>query len=121
MKTSLLVLGAVLLAGFGVSHARQNTQENPDKSKAAAADSKIPAEAAARVNPVKPTPEGLAEARKVYVYDCDMCHGAKADGKGDVVESMQLTMHAWRDPTTPAGNTDAKLFYTITNAKAHIL
>ncbi len=121
MKTSLLVLGAVLLAGFGVSHARQNTQENPDKSKAAAADSKIPAEAAARVNPVKPTPEGLAEARKVYGYDCDMCHGAKGDGKGDVVESMQLTMHDWRDPATLAGKTDGELFYIITKGKGKMM
>jgi cytochrome c5 len=121
MKTSLLVLGAVLLAGLVVSYARPSTQENPDKSKAAAADSKIPAEAAARVNPVKSSPEGLAEARKVYGYDCDMCHGAKGDGKGDVVESMQLTMHDWHDPATLAGKTDGELFYIITNGKGKMM
>jgi len=121
MKISLLVLGAVLLAGFGASHGRPNTQENSDKSKAAAADSKVPAEAAARVNPVKPSPEGLAEARKVYGYDCDMCHGVKGDGKGDVVESMQLTMHDWRDPATLAGKTDGELFYIITKGKGKMM
>ncbi len=120
MKTSLLVLGVVLLAGFGVSHAWQNAQENSDKSKPAA-DSKVPAEAAARVNPVKSSPEGLAEARKVYGYDCDMCHGAKGDGKGDVVESMQLTMHDWRDPATLAGKTDGELFYIITKGKGKMM
>src|SRR5260370_7658009 len=117
MKPSLLGLGAVLLAGFGGSHARQNTQENPDKSKAAAADSKIPADAAARVNPVKPTPEGLAEARKVYGYDCDMCHGAKGDGKGDVVESMQLTMHHCPDPAPLTANTTPNLSHIFTQGK----
>src|SRR5258708_32418625 len=117
MKTSLLVLGAVLLAGFGVSHARQNTQENPDKSKAAAADSKIPAETAARVNPVKPTPEGLAEARKVYGYDYNMCHGAKGDGKGNVMESIQHPMHDCGDPVTLAGETHCALFWIIPTGK----
>jgi cytochrome c5 len=121
MKISLLVLGAVLLAGFGGSYARQNTQENSDKSKAAADDSKVPAEAAARANPTKSSPEGLAEARKVFGYDCEMCHGAKGDGKGDVVESMKLTMRDWRDPTTLAGKTDGELFYIITKGKGKMM
>src|SRR5713101_9993044 len=120
MKRFLLLLGAALLAGLGASWAMQNAQENPDKSKAAA-DDKIPAADAARVNPVKSSAEGLAEARKVFGYDCDMCHGAKGDGKGDVVESMQLTMHDWRDPATLAGKTDGELFYIITKGKGKMM
>jgi len=42
----------------------QDAQENSDKSKTA--DYKITPEDAARVNPVKSSPEGLAEARKVF-------------------------------------------------------
>jgi len=117
MKRFLLLVGAVLLAGFGAALARQSTQESPDK----ADDSKVPAEAVARVNPVKSSAEGLAEARKVFSYDCEMCHGAKGDGKGDVVESMKLTMHDWREPATLAKMTDGEIFYIITKGKGKMM
>ncbi len=121
MKRFLLLLGAVLLAGLGASWARQNAQDNSDKSKAATDDYKISPADAARVNPVKSSPEGLAEARKVFAYDCDMCHGAKGDGKGDVVESMKLTMRDWRDPATLANMTDGEIFYIITKGKGKMM
>jgi cytochrome c5/ribosomal protein L24E len=121
MKRFLLLLGAVLLAGLGATWAMQNAQETSDKSKAAADDYKISPADAARVNPVKSSPEGLAEARKVFGYDCDMCHGAKGDGKGDVVESMKLTMRDWRDPATLANMTDGEIFYIITKGKGKMM
>ena len=121
MKRFLLLLGAVLLAFLGAAWARQNAQENSDKPKAAADDYKIPAADAARVNPVKSSAEGLAEARKVFGYDCDMCHGAKGDGKGEVVESMKLTMHDWRDPATLANLSDGEIFYIITKGKGKMM
>jgi len=121
MKRFLLLLGAVLLAGLGATWAMQAAQDNADKSKAVADDYKIPAGDAARVNPVKSSAEGLAEARKVYGYDCDMCHGAKGDGKGDVVESMKLTMRDWRDPATLANVTDGEIFYIITKGKGKMM
>ena len=121
MRRFLLLLGAVLLVGLGATWATQNAQENSDKSKEAAGDYKIPAEDAARVNPVKSSAEGLAEARKVFGYDCDMCHGPKGDGKGDVVESMKLTMHDWRDPVTLANISDGEIFYIITKGKGKMM
>jgi len=30
---------------------------------------------------VAPTPEGLAEARKLFGYNCAMCHGKVGDGR----------------------------------------
>ena len=117
MKRFLLLLGAVLLAGLGASWGTQNAQENSDKSKAGAGDYKIAPEDVARVNPVKSSPEGLAEARKVFGYDCAMCHGAKGDGKGDLVESMKLTMRDWREPATLANVTDGEIFYIISKGK----
>jgi mono/diheme cytochrome c family protein len=119
MRRSLLVLSAVLLAGLGAAWAGQSAQENPDKSKAD--EYKISPEDQARVNPVKSSTEGLAEARKVFGYDCEMCHGPKGDGKGDVVESMKLTMHDWRDPATLANMTDGEIFYIITKGKGKMM
>ena len=121
MKRFLFLLGAVLLVGLGATWAMQNAQENSDKPQAAADDYKISAEDAARVNPVKPSAEGLAEARKVFGYDCEMCHGAKGDGKGEVVESMKLTMHDWHDPATLANITDGEIFYIITKGKGKMM
>jgi hypothetical protein len=121
MKTSLWVAGALLFAGVSLSFARPRAQENSDKSKTGADDYKISPEAAARVNPVKSSPEGLAEARKVFGYDCEMCHGAKGDGKGDVVESMQLKMHDWHELATLANMTDGEIFYIITKGKGKMM
>ncbi len=118
MKRSLPVAGAFLLAGLVVSAMPRNVaQETSDKPQAAADDYKITPQDIARKNPMKPTPEGLAEARRVFKYDCAMCHGVSGDGKGEIVESMQLTMHDWKDPAALEGKTDGEIFYLITIGK----
>jgi len=122
MRKALLVLGAILLASFGMAYARQNTpQEKPKDPQAAADDYKISQEDIDKKNPVKPSPEGLAAARKIYGYDCAMCHGPKGDGKGDVVESMKLTMHDWRGLAALEGKTDGEIFYIITKGKGKMM
>ena len=120
MRRSFLLLNVVLLAGLGAVWAGLQAQENSDKSKVEG-EYKISADDAARVNPVKSSPEGLAEARKVFGYDCEMCHGAKGDGKGEVVESMKLTMHDWREPATLANISDGEIFYIITKGKGKMM
>src|SRR6266849_9669444 len=120
MRRSFLLLSVGLLVGFGAAWAGLQAQENSDKSKVEG-EYKISAEDAARVNPVKSSPKGLAEARKVFGYDCEMCHGAKGDGKGEVVESMKLTMHDWREPATLAKMTDGEIFYIITKGKGKMM
>ena len=70
MRRILLLVGVVLLIGFSASFAQQNSKPTAEAVPAA-----IPAEASAKVNPVKPTVEGLADAKKLYGYHCSMCHG----------------------------------------------
>jgi mono/diheme cytochrome c family protein len=77
----------------------------------------IPAEAAAKKNPVKPTPEGMAEAKKLYGYHCAMCHGKDGDGKGDLAADMKLELKDWRNPDSLVKMTDGELFYIITNGR----
>src|ERR1700674_176903 len=119
MRRSLLVLSVLLIAGLVSTWAALNAQDSSDKSKTD--DYKISDADVARVNPVKSSPEGLAEARKVFGYDCEMCHGAKGDGKGEVVESMKLTMHDWHEPATLANMTDGEIFYIITKGKGKMM
>ncbi|HKN76488.1 MAG TPA: cytochrome c [Candidatus Acidoferrum sp.] len=122
MRKAWLVLGTVLVASLGIARANlSTTQEKPKDSQAAADDYKISQEDIDKKNPVKPSPEGLAAARKVYGYDCAMCHGPKGDGKGDIVESMKLTMHDWNDPTSLAGKTDGEIFFIITKGKGKMM
>ncbi len=73
----------------------------------------IPPEAAALVNPTKSTPQGLAMARKMYGYDCAMCHGANGNGKGELVDSMKLTLKDYTDRASLQSRTDGELFYII--------
>lgn len=118
MRCLLLVLGALLLASSGILTAQQTgIQEKPKESQAATSDSKIPPEEATRKNSVPSTPEGLAEARRFYKYQCAMCHGENGDGKGDLVETMKLKMNDWRDASSLAGRTDGELFYILTNGR----
>jgi len=46
-----------------------------------------------------------------------MCHGAAGDGKGDMVESMKLTMKDWRDPQSLSAMKDGELYEIITKGK----
>jgi mono/diheme cytochrome c family protein len=122
MRVAWLVPGAVLVASLGIARAKPNaTQEKPKDSQAATDDYKITQEDIDKKNPVKSSAEGLASARKVYGYECAMCHGAKGDGKGDIVESMKLTMHNWADPASLAGKTDGEIFYIITKGKGKMM
>lgn len=117
MHRVLLVLCAFLLASFGLVVAKNAAQDQTKDSPSASAEHKITQEDIDRKNPVKATPESLAAGRKVYGFDCAMCHGDQGDGKGDLVESMKLTMHDWRESRVLAGMTDGEIRYIIINGK----
>ena len=116
MRRALLFLSAVLLITFGVALAQQK-----ENSQAEQAPGPIPADDAAKKNPVKPTAEGLSEARKLYGYHCAMCHGKDGDGKGDLADSMKLQLNDWRNPESISKYTDGALFYIITNGRGKMV
>jgi len=68
-------------------------------------------------NPVKPSTENQARAKRTYGFDCVMCHGANGDGKTDLARDMKLTMTDWTDPKALAGKTDGELFQAIRYGK----
>jgi mono/diheme cytochrome c family protein len=77
--------------------------------------------AAERQNPVKATPENLAEAKKFFGFDCAMCHDITGDGKGNVGESMGLKMKDWREPTALASISDGEIFDIIVKGKGKMI
>lgn len=82
-----------------------------------AADAKIPPETGKEVNPFKPTPAGLAQAKKIYGYECEMCHGADGSGKTDLAEQMKLKMRDLRDSASLKDLSDGELFHLIKDGK----
>jgi len=80
----------------------------------------VPADAAQMANQVKATPEALARGKKIYGYDCAMCHGATGDGKGDLVADMKLSLKDYTDPAALKDLSDAQIFAIIKNGKGQM-
>lgn len=121
MRNILLFLCAVLLCGLGAALAQQ--QDSKEKPKDAQGDAAAPisTDDASKRNPVKPTAEGLSEARKLYGFHCAMCHGKNGDGKGELAEQMKLDLSDWRNPDALSKYTDGALFYIITNGRGKMV
>ncbi len=71
-------------------------------------------------NPVKATPDSLAKAKKLYGYDCAMCHGETGDGKGDLAGDFKVKPRDYTDPTSLKEFTDAELFTIIKDGKGEM-
>ena len=108
------LLGVCALCVLACSFLSAQEAEKPGEK---AAGSKIPADAAKLVNPVKSTPASLAQAKKTYGYDCAMCHGEDGDGKGDLAQDMKLKLHDYRNPGSLKDVSDGEMFYMIKNGK----
>lgn len=122
MRKFSIVLWLIVVATLGVAgNAPGALQEKAKDAQPAGDASKIPQEDVEKKNPVKTSSEGIAAARKIYGYDCAMCHGEKGDGKGDLVESMKLTMRDWRDAASLEGKSDGELFYVITKGQGKMI
>ena len=103
----------VLLASLSLAFALWAQKDQPP---AKTPEFKIPPEAAAKANPVKPNAESLAKGKKMYGIDCAMCHGDKGDGKGDMGSDFK-TIPDFTNPDALKNRTDGELFYITRNGK----
>ena len=117
MLKPLFILPALALAALLIFAV---PAQQPTPAPAAAAAAVIPPDVAQMVNPVKPTPETLARAKKMYGYDCAMCHGATGDGKGELVADMKLSLKDYTDPAALKDISDGQIFYIIKNGKGQM-
>jgi len=104
----------ILLFFVLVLSAQQPKEQPPANPKAS--EYKIPPDDAAKANPVKPSAESHAKGKKLYGYDCAMCHGKDGDGKGDMAADMK-NMPNFTHQDALKGRTDGELFYIIRNGK----
>ena len=109
MLNRFILTTSVLLMVLLAASAQQNAQPP--------AEYKIPPEAASQPNPVKPSSESLAKGKKVYGYDCAVCHGKDGDGKGDM---DMKNVSDFTDPATLKNRTDGELFYIIKKGKGEM-
>jgi mono/diheme cytochrome c family protein len=108
MLNSFWLLTALLF--FGPSYVQQAAPVVPS----------IPADAVQMTNPDKSTPETLAHAKKIYGYDCAVCHGENGNGKGELAVQMKLSTKDWSSPAALKGKTDGELFYIIRNGQGQM-
>ncbi len=110
MLKPVLIIAAISVAGMAAYSQESHTPETGTPT-----PNSIPLAARERVNPVKPTVESISAAKKIYGYDCAMCHGENGDGKGDTANDMKLSLRDLRDPSTLKGMSDGEMYYIIEN------
>ena len=121
-QTGMLIIFALLVNSASSRPAPQKATSvtAQDAPAAPAAETRVPEDLAKKANPVKPTPAGLAQAKKLHGYDCAMCHGKAGDGQGDLAADMKLKLNDWRDSAALKDTTDGELFYMISKGKGQM-
>jgi mono/diheme cytochrome c family protein len=73
----------------------------------------VPAAERDRKNPVPAVPEAIEAGRVLFTSQCAMCHGARADGRGDLAAELKIAVPNLADPKRQAKRTDGEWFYII--------
>jgi mono/diheme cytochrome c family protein len=115
MLKPFLILTALVLSGVSAP-----APQTPPVAGPAPVEAKIPPEAVNQANPVKATAESLARAKKIYGYECTICHGDDGAGGGDLAKNMKAKLPDFRDSSALKGQTDGELFYIIKNGKGEM-
>jgi mono/diheme cytochrome c family protein len=108
MVKLLVVTSSILLVVM--SAPTQEPRNAPEAAAPQAPTKSIPPQ-------IKPSPESLGRATKMYGYDCAMCHGTDGAGKGELASQMNLTLSDMSDPATLKDKTDAQLYGIIRDGK----
>src|SRR5689334_13480783 len=66
----------------------------------------ISPEEKARKNPMRFTELSVARGRKLFLSQCAVCHGVKADGKGNLGVEMKISPADFTNPETLKNRTD---------------
>ncbi len=124
VMSSKAILGTLIMLLAAGSFLAQEKKEAPPATSAPAAtapatphDFTFTKEDTERKNPVKLTQTSTDRGKKIYSYQCAMCHGANGDGKGDLVAELKATVPDFTKPETLKGRTDGQLFAILGQGK----
>lgn len=68
-------------------------------------------------NPVKVTPEGMAEATDLFGNTCSLCHGPKGAGDGSLAKTLPQKPANFTDPKLMKDVTDGELFWKMSKGR----
>ena len=118
------IIWTLIMLGLGMSSFLAQEKQPPKQEQTAAPATaatttsphiyQISPEQKERKNPVRFTDFSAELGKKLFTTQCVMCHGADADGKGDLAVEMKLTPPDFRKPEVLANRTDGELFVIIT-------
>jgi mono/diheme cytochrome c family protein len=114
MKQDLAFVFLLLLLHPAPQETQKPVEEKP------AAESKTASETEKLVNPVKSTTSSIASGKKIYAFDCAMCHGKEGAGDGDLAGDMHLKLRDYRDPAALKDLSDGMIYSTIANGKGQM-
>lgn len=106
MRIRFLFLGLLLIFAFTLFSQQSEAPKSKSKAPATASDSDK-----------SKTQESLEKAKKLYGYDCAMCHGETGDGKGDLSADYAGKLKDLSDPATLKDVSDDQLFTIIKDGK----
>lgn len=114
-----MIFACVLVVVF-LRPSLQEPQKPAEEKPAAAVEGKSAADAGKLANPSKATPNSIAQGKKAYGTDCEMCHGKEGAGDGDLAADMKLKLKDYRDPESLKGMTDGEIFTIIDKGKGQM-
>jgi mono/diheme cytochrome c family protein len=69
------------------------------------------------LNPVPATPAALAAGNQIKPQNCQSCHGAKGDGKGEKAPELSTAPGDFTDAAKMSGLKDGELYWEITKGR----
>jgi mono/diheme cytochrome c family protein len=77
----------------------------------------LPANAKETKNTVQPAAESIAKGKKLYEASCQMCHGPKGAGDGQMASTLPVKVGNLADKSAMAKYSDGELFWMISKGK----
>jgi mono/diheme cytochrome c family protein len=106
MRVRFLFLGVLLIFAFTLFSQQSEAPKSKSKAPATAGDSEK-----------SKSQESHEKAKKLYGYDCAMCHGETGDGKGDLSADYASKLKDLTDPATLKDVSDDQLFTLLKEGK----
>jgi mono/diheme cytochrome c family protein len=108
------------VAGTAARAAQASQEQETEKQEPTEAEAEaiaqvplvIPEEEKSRENPFKDDKEATALGKKLFSYQCAMCHGPEGRGQGDLAKDMNLTMPDLTSDDVKK-KTDGELHYVL--------
>ena len=112
----LCVIAALVAPGsIGTLRAQEEPHATPVPSPAPHKALVVPEAEKLRRNPVPNVPEALESGKNLFTSQCSMCHGVKADGRGDLARDLKLQIPDLTDPERQKKRTDGEWLYIISH------